>query len=1052
MQASAPAKVSRPGARLIGRDGLVSYIRASDAPLVWVAAPAGSGKTSLGLEYTQRAGGPVAWLRLDEADNDPASFTHYFEQAIANGAATVGAWKKPQLLGEHLPAPQGYIRLFVRSLAAHIADDACLVLDDAHKCQEVPFFRQFLNILVEELPRGVRTLILSRSAPPEGCARLLAHGQMLELDPKALAFTPGETERLLEALGLAQAAQVRDTVFNYTHGWAAGIALVASWLKRRPEAATRLDDISQLVTGYLTTEVFSTFTATENETLLSVCWLPYFRTGWAPKLSGVADADAVLARLAQQGGLIYEYPGPQYTLHPLFQWFLRERANSRIDEARRRGWIEQGLDLLMEDANPDVAIELALEYELMARAPALIEQRAASLFAGARHQTLARWIDRLPEERRSPWLHYWRGMAIFMSGAAEAREALLKAYEAFTAAGNRQHRIMVLSSLMGTFFFDGRSRMSLRQILERYVDPGDYDGLTDANLKAHLGIGIVAGLLLTDPGHPDLDLWERRALEVLHEQRADPLMVVRLATMLANHYFLSGRYRRLRAVRAFIDRLPEEANLPSFARYVAHYLRLYDALSRADHAAVAASFADTVRCAEDTGIHFMYGYFALHCAASKLMQNDLAAARAIIADVAAKTPPGYYNMLGHLHIIQGWTANWSGDHVAALDFARRVREDGRGFGSVPYETWGRIGECVAATLLGLPDANERVAALREIGAATRYPAAAIHADLLDAWRLRQEGDTAAALAPLRAALARLSEESEGFLWLALPQILQPLCALALQEEVETETARAVIRVFRLAPPSEAPRNWPWPLSVQCFGGFELRVQGEPLPSRGKSKHRQLEVLKLVAAHAPTPVATTKVAELLWPDSDGDAARHALETTLSRLRTTLGCEAFRVEHGAIALDGSVCRVDAVLLEGRIGKLESAVAAETIVAGAAAVLDLYRGELLAGESAAWLLLRREYWHGRIARALGTAARQLAAMDRCEDAAHLLEHALAADPFSEPLTTALMEICLNAGRYAEGMAAYRRYRRMALSALGVPMAAEVESLARRLQEGER
>ena len=66
----------------------------------------------------------------------------------------------------------------------------------------------------------------------------------------------------------------------------------------------------------------------------------------------------------------------------------------------------------------------------------------------------------------------------------------------------------------------------------------------------------------------------------------------------------------------------------------------------------------------------------------------------------------------------------------------------------------------------------------------------------------------------------------------------------------------------------------------------------------------------------------------------------------------------------------------------------------------------------------------------------------------AATLLEHAIEADPYCISLTAALMRINLDTGRHAQGLAAYRRYRRIALSALGVPVADEIETLAQQLQ----
>lgn len=1037
------AKVNRPDAPLIGREALVAVVRASAAPLVWVVAPAGSGKTCLGLEYARHQAGPVAWLRLDEADADPGSFMHYLEQSVVSGAVAA-EWTMPPLLREHLPAPQGYIRLFIRSLAANLAAGASLILDDAHKCQDAPFFRQFLDVLAEELPRGVRALILSRSPPPTGSARLLAHGRMVEIDAATLAFSAAETEQLLSVLGLPQAAAVRDTVVNYTHGWAAGIALVASLLKRRPEAATRLEEISRLVTGYLATEVFNALSEAERQTLLSICWLPYFRTEWAATLSGKPDAVDVLARLATQGALIYQYPGQQYSLHPLFRGFLREWATSRVAVELRQEWIERSIELLADDGCFDDGVELALAHGAMAPAAAMIGRCAEGMLVSARHQTVARWIRQVPESMRGPWHHYWLGMAIYVSDTAEARESLLRAYEAFSASGNNQHRFIALTMIIISYSFNGVAREPLKDVLARFVDAErEYGNLADPELRAHLALGIYSGLGTADPGHADFDHWEKRCLGVMSEA-VGPGMKVRVGSWAAIHNFFAGHYRRISAVRAMQDGLVDLAKVASYQRYLVHFLNQFDELVRGDHAGLVKAYAACRESSEDTGFRNMDGHYAIQYADSLMLQGDLDAARTVLAKVASAMPPGYYNLAGHLYVVQSCLAARSGDASAALEFAKRVTEAGQSFGSIPYEIWGRIGACVAATLLGQPEVAEQVAVLRRRGAEVRYPAALIHADLLDAWRLLHAGDEAGAQSYLRTGLALLGEESEGFLWGAVPQILQPLCALALRAGIEVEMVRAVIRVFRLAAPADAPPDWPWPLTVRCFGGFELRVNGESLPSRGKSKHRQLDMVKLVAAHAPNSLTVTKIAETLWPDSEGDTARHALETTLSRLRVTLGREVFRLEHGTLAFERGVCGVDTAFLEERLARMEADKG--DLDASAAAVLELYRGELLAGESASWLLPRREYWRGRVTRAFAAAARRLAADGRHDVAVHLLERVLEADPHCESLTAALMNICLDSGRYVEGLAAYRRYRRLAHAPGGV--VAEIESLAKRLQ----
>src|SRR5688500_17943699 len=75
-----------------GRRGLVTRPRLSErlshvgeSPLTLVSAPAGFGKTTLLAEWLPVAaadGRSVAWLSLDQRDNDPAVFWAYLVRAL----------------------------------------------------------------------------------------------------------------------------------------------------------------------------------------------------------------------------------------------------------------------------------------------------------------------------------------------------------------------------------------------------------------------------------------------------------------------------------------------------------------------------------------------------------------------------------------------------------------------------------------------------------------------------------------------------------------------------------------------------------------------------------------------------------------------------------------------------------------------------------------------------------------------------------------------------------------------------------------------------------
>lgn len=1044
------AKISRPNARIIGRRRIMDALEGKSGTIVWLVAPAGSGKTSFCIEYSRSRGGLVAWLRLDESDVDPASFFYFLEQAVICGRIA-GDWRAPQMLKEHLPALHGYIRLFVRSLVMACLPNACLVIDDVHKCQDTFFFGQFLEILGEELRGSTRVLLCSRALPPENCARLLAHGRMVEIGGATLAFSMEETGQLLRTLGIPDAGKICATVFEYSRGWAVGIVLVASLLRRRPEALSLGDArVPRLVGDYLATEVFSAFSGEEQRVLLSICFLPYFHISWAEILTGLPQARQILTRLAEQGGLIYEYSGRQLTLHPLFQIYLREVAETMGEAETRLAWITAGMQLLEEQGDIDASIELGLAHGLHFQLASLIEKRAPELHALARHQTLARWIDALPEELRGAWHHYWLGLSIFTSDPVRGREALLKAYEIFMASGNRQHRFLALTWIIISYAFSGLARQPLSEILAWLGDADqDYEQLRDDSLKAHLALSVFSGLVMTESSHPDFELWKERALAALRHD-IEPTLKIRIVSWLAIHGYFAGHYRYIGSLHKLLGGMLQSPQLPGYARYIYHYVPLMDALLQGKHDALKNILADSKRCAEETGICNLDRLFQISLAISRMLQGDVAGAEALLTEVGMQTPATHYYVAGQTRSVRFWLSCWQGDAVAALEYARMVCVAGENVGGIPLLIWGRIGICIATCILDAPESLTLIEDLRRLGKSARYPLAIIHADLLLAWLRQRRGDEEAAAVSLSAAFSLLSLESDGYLAFGIPHILQPLCDLALRRQIEPRLARSIVRHFRLAPPADMPCTWHWPLLMRCFGNFELLVEGQPMVSRGKTKHRQLDLLKLLAAHAPAPLSLIRIAEILWPESEGDVALHALETTVGRIRSTFGMQTIRIERGMASLERSACWLDTMILDERMSNLETEIAhGATCPAEAAdAVLELYRGSLFADDSAQWLLPRREYWCRRVARFLAGAANLLIAAGKIDSAIRFLQRAVETDPYSETLIMTLMHACLEVGRYAEGIVAFRSFCRISVSSLGIPVPHEIKSLALQLQ----
>jgi LuxR family maltose regulon positive regulatory protein len=128
------SKMVPPASRagLITRGGLQSLLQARlEGKLCLVEAPAGFGKTTLLAQWQATGGGRVAWVSLDEGDNDPTRFWTYVVEALRTvepnvGTAALTALQRTSLNHERVILPS-----LLNDLSG-IAPPLVLVLDDYH--------------------------------------------------------------------------------------------------------------------------------------------------------------------------------------------------------------------------------------------------------------------------------------------------------------------------------------------------------------------------------------------------------------------------------------------------------------------------------------------------------------------------------------------------------------------------------------------------------------------------------------------------------------------------------------------------------------------------------------------------------------------------------------------------------------------------------------------------------------------------------------------------------------------------------------------------------
>jgi LuxR family transcriptional regulator, maltose regulon positive regulatory protein len=236
--------------------------------------------------------------------------------------------------------------------------------------------------------------------------------------------------------------------------------------------------------------------------------------------------------------------------------------------------------------------------------------------------------------------------------------------------------------------------------------------------------------------------------------------------------------------------------------------------------------------------------------------------------------------------------------------------------------------------------------------------------------------------------------------------------------------------------------------VHVLGRFRLFTGDAPVSLPPRLRKPQ-ELLQALIAFGGTEVSAGVLIDVLWPDSEGDAAYHALESALYRLRGLLCTrEAVRMEGGKVSLNRDRLWVDLWAFEEELNNPRDAQA--NGVERIRRLQGLYQGHFLQQETEKyWVLKARQDLRERMLLAVRDAARECEHTRHWEDAATLYRCGIELDSLNEGLYRGLMLCHQQLGDHSEALQAYRRCRELLTRCLGVPPNAKTQALYHNVRE---
>jgi DNA-binding SARP family transcriptional activator len=902
-------------ARSIERNAVKSIAsRARD--VVWITAPAGSGKSTFARQICERDRRPVVWLRAEPRLAETGSFLTALTAAFAVGLPDA---QLPPLASEDTAFPVDYLRRLIAGGTG--ARGLILVLDDLHT---LPVDAPPLLALAEALrshPDGFSIILISRVSPHASWKRLEVSGDVVHVDFGALRLTDEEADELLLRAQDSPNGWTGEMLAAACDGWILGARLL---LQAPPSPAARRsaqrasNDEGGLI-ELIAQELLVPLPPERRALLLRAAALPTLPVSIVAEALGEPTAKGDLADLAY-GLLFIEFDdGDRLQIHDLLKDTLdrcfpddlpqgeiaaiRERAGRALIE---RGQVAEGL-LLLSSFGAWSALGKAVE----ACAPDLAEQGELGVILAV--------LDPMPEAIRntSLALRYWHGVGLLSVNPIRARLLLTEVLAAAREAGERELLIPIWTGLVDAIWLEWIDCSRFDPLIAMLPELEPLAARQGPKMESMLARGAFAAMSFRCPHHPDYPRWEEKNLDFYWQPMPRHETIRRGIHLMFRYCFGEGNRWKVTQVRARLNQVFAEDAAPIAdicTRYVvtAEYLAIFEAAGDEVFRAIDEGLEANAK----HGQTFWDGTLINAGLFKAMTLEDRERGGRYLALLAARLGPHAHPH--HVAFHEHFTAylHWLGGNAqAALTHLMPAYRTGERSGMALFPV--HYGNAVAGVLQSLGRRREAAAWLRR----ARRAAAIQNSPLL----VFLTGLRGAALAihsrrPERAApYLRLALGAGAAMrlhlhsWIRRSEMAE-LVRFAVAADIEKDYATELMRALRLAGDLPAAVTGMAPARIVTLGRFDLLVNDASRLTSAKQQRGPIALAVHLVAAGPRGLPSEVLADRLWPEADEATARKRLKSTVYRLRQLIGKpEAVLTGGGKVAFDASLVAIDAWNLE-------------------------------------------------------------------------------------------------------------------------------------------
>jgi len=1065
------AKITRPKAEgTLPRERLFSYLdRLKDQAVVWITGLAGSGKTTLVTNYVDARKIPCFWYQVDEGDADIASFFYYMGLAARKASPRIRK-PLPLLTPEYLMGISTFTRRFFENLYQRLRTPSLLVFDNYHCADsDSPLHEVILNGC-SIIPPGKKVIIVSRSDPPVLFSQLHAQGRMTFLRWEELRFTLQESRHMVASrIPRTGMNKMFKQLYQITQGWAAGLVLISDAIKSGIKLQSLEKKIPEEIVNYFGSVIFAQ-TGEETQTfLMKTAFLPKMTVKVSEELTGSFVAETIFSGLVKNNFFIEQHYStePVYQYHPLFRNFLLSRAKESFSQEVLWDLQHRAALLLEESGQMEEAAQIYLDQKNWEGLIRLIRKQASALLNQGRYQLLDKWLTSLPDDlvEDNPWLLYWLGTCRFPLDLSSSQNYLKKAYEKFRREEDIEGTFLSWSGIVDEIAFSHKDLYRLDHWIRTLEDlMNEIKEFPSQEIGARVASSMVSAMALRWPHHPGFYKWAEKSLAF-----TEPPQMVNIRIWLLFNLFLReilmGDFERATFFFKLLSPLTRLKDLPAFFKIMGKLAEAIYCQFTGAHKKCMQAVSEGMKLSHTTGIHVVEQPLLAHAIASSLNVNDAVLADQYLDKMASSLESiplsdNFFNIrnknIYHFLCIRKALA-W-GD-LAELPFHMEM--------ALKYSNEMGIPGFIAMThflnALGMDRLGKKEKALDQLRQGSLI-AAAMNSKILDFALLLirshfafNRGKETSGLRFLQMALALGKEYRFLNTHFDDPTVTAKLCAKALEAGIEVEYVREIIqkRHLILEKDSLLLEHWPWPLKIYTLGRFLILKDEKPLAYSRKAQEKPLLILKVLIAMGEKEMRLEDIADILWPEADGDAAYHSFQVTLHRLRALIGYpDVLQVKQGRLSLDTGLCWVDFWSFERFIEEADNCWKEgreEKAIRFTEKAIALYQGPFLTkGKEESWKMSTSERLRSKFLRSVEKLGNHWTQAGEWEKARDYYQKGLEVDDLAEGFCRGLMVCYHHLNQRAEALSLYQRFEKRLKMILGIEPSEKIKALHETMLKG--